>query len=86
MGGAEEACLRFLVGVGVDGDDRRRARDSSTLNDVEADATGAMTTTDSPGLTRARFSTDPAPVSTAQPIRHAVDSGISFGIETACPA
>jgi hypothetical protein len=45
-----------------------------------------MTTTASPGCTRARLSTAPAPVSTAHPIRHAVASGTSWAMGTACPA
>ena len=42
-----------------------------------------ITATVSPGCTLARLSTAPAPVTTAQPIRHAADSGTSFGITTA---
>ena len=38
-----------------------------------------MTTTVSPGCTLARLSTAPAPVTTAQPMRQAASSGMSFG-------
>ena len=37
----------------------------------------------SPGLTLARFSTAPTPVSTPQPMRQADDSGTSLGMRTA---
>ena len=42
-----------------------------------------MTTTVCPGCTRARLSTAPAPVTTAQPIRHAALSGTSGSMTTA---